>query len=223
MDDTQLHSIVSRGRSVFAAALEHGRKDMLVAAVAGTFLSAVGLVVLGGILYLFLLYLFWRLELREGRGPSFALFAGLYVVVVAALTAAGVWYEPKERYYFGLGRRGFRVDDPTTVSDDLDRAHAALGFLVVIPNFVRLNLSTLKDLVTTRGAPVDPNLAGGILVLAHDGEPPGRMLASYVRFGERGVAKAIDLLRVLRWVAVRGHRVELTGKGMEILRRTGLY
>jgi hypothetical protein len=35
------------------------------------------------------------------------------------------------------------------------------------------------------------------------------------------VAKAIDTLRVLRWIRVEGPTLSLTGKGMEILRREG--
>jgi len=224
MEDGQVVNLASRSRGVFEEALRECKKDLLVSAVTGTVLSIVGYVVLGLLVYVFVLYLLSRAVYRRGGSAelSFPIFFALYTLIVAVLMVVGIYYRPKERYDFGYVGRGFVADRPFTMSDDLDRAHASLGFLLVIPNFIRLNLVTLKDVFTSGGAVVDPVLAGGIIILAQEGALPGRILRVYARHGEEGVSKAIDTLKTLRWVKVDGHLISLTRKGLEVLRRAGL-
>lgn len=224
--DAEAPRFGSRARGVFEEALKAGRKDLLLASVIGLVLSAVGYVVLGGFFYLLLLYMFARGARGADPDPplSFPVFFAIYTLVVVFLMALGAYYQPKDRYDFGMGggRHGHVMDNPLTFRDDADRAHANLGFLLVIPNFIRLNLVTLKDFITSGGSGVDPSLAGGILVLAGRSVSPGGILRAHLGHGEKAVARAIDTLKVMRWIRVRGASVSITDKGTDVLRRAGM-
>jgi hypothetical protein len=222
--ETETPHFGSRIRGVFEEALQAGKKDLLLASTIGLFLSAVGYVVLGGFVYIVILYMLARHHTGPGTGPelSFSMFFFIYTAIVVLLMFMGMYYSPKENYDFGIRSSRHTIDNPFTYRDDADRAHASLGFLLVIPNFIRLNLVTIKDFITTGGTKLDPDLAGGILVMAKRGSPPGRMLQAYSHFGEKGVAKAIETLKIMRWIRVKGASVSLTNKGVEILRRAGI-
>ncbi|GEM_PF-3324346 len=224
MASLDLPGLTRRIRPQVETALAEGRRDLLVAAVTGTILSAVGFAILGVVVFFLLAYLVSSAGRGRGVMISGSLFLVLYVAALVLLFVASFYYQPKERYYFGYRRYGGYGDDPFTLRDDLDRAHAFLGFLLAIPNFIRLNLGTLKDAVATRGAPVEPTLAAGVLLMAQEGTTPGAILSAHTDRGEKAVARALDDLRMLGWLRFdrATGRVGLKSKGVELLRRAGV-
>ncbi|MHC4598872.1 MAG: hypothetical protein ACYS47_07700, partial [Planctomycetota bacterium] len=198
-------------------------KELLLASVLGTLFSLLGYFALAGVFYFLWIYTIsrggrWKSPLVE---VPFPLFLAGYTVIVLILIVVGIWYRPRESYYFGITSRGRHFDDPFTLRDDIDRMHAALGCLLVIPNFIRLNLVTLKDLITAGGSRLETDVAAGILVMGQRGAMPGHILKAYFHLGEKGVAKSIDTMRQLGWIRVEGHAIRLTRKGNDVLAKAG--
>ena len=154
MDPSKTPTLDPRLRETVDKALTDSMKELFLTSALGLVLSLVGFIALGAVFYLA-----WICVLSgggSGKEPlidlPFPLILGIYTVVVAILILVGIWYRPRERYYFGVGSRSGHYDDPTTFRDDIDRLHATVGCLLVIPNFIRMNLVTLKDSIAVGGS-----------------------------------------------------------------------
>jgi hypothetical protein len=214
-------------RGPIETALAEGKSDLLLAASIGLLLSLIGFVAFGGALYLGICLVIARIH--RGYGDPFSIpfipYFLIYSLAVFVLMVIGLIYRPKDTYYLGIYSRRSRGiwDNPTTLQDDFDRLHASLGFLLVVPNFIRRNLIILRDVLGSGGKPVDPVLASGILLLARNSDRPGTALQTLSPFGEDALRKGIDTLRALGWV--RFHKntgtLSLGRRGTEVLKRTG--
>jgi len=211
-------------RTILEAALARGRRELAVSSALGLLLSVVGFFLLGAVVYFLILY--YTAKWQDARGEPFVLPAGvffaLYSLLFVALVALSVFYRPKDTYNLGLPMRGGgTVDNPLTFRDDFDRFHMMLGFLLIIPTFVRLNLLGILDHLRS-GKPVrDPSLAAAILLLAKDGTPLGRIASVLFPFGEQALQDALGYLKLLGWIRVhetgKYRTASLTERGQDVL------
>jgi hypothetical protein len=191
-------------RTILEAALARGRRELAVSSALGLLLSVVGFFLLGAVVYFLILY--YTAKWQDARGEPFVFPAGVFFAL----------------YNLGLPMRGGgTVDNPLTFRDDFDRFHMMLGFLLIIPTFVRLNLLGILDHLRS-GKPVrDPSLAAAILLLAKDGTPLGRIASVLFPFGEQALQDALGYLKLLGWIRVhetgKYRTASLTERGQDVL------
>ncbi len=117
-------------------------------------------------------------------------FVALGLLTLALLGRA---YEPREDYY--LGWFGGYMDDPFTLRDDVDRLHARLGFMVVLPMLLLGAWADLMGSVWLLHPPEDADLAGATeLMLAMDLRDRAAIRDALTLRGARDSGRAARLL-----------------------------
>lgn len=197
-------------------------------AILGIILSIAGYIVLGIFIYFILLGLDLAAGVRIVNTLTLTLgkFFLFYTLISGILMIVGMFYMPKEQYYTGTRSAFFRGNDPFTLRDDVDRSHSSLGFLLVVPNFIRMNLKNLHNYLTSAKPIKNSTLAAAILLLSEAGRPPQEILQTLqpLGFGEGSVKQAVGFLQKVNWIEVGKDRetgallLRLTDKGDAILK-----
>jgi hypothetical protein len=195
-------------------------------AILGMILSAAGYFILGVLLYFIFLRIAVGTRIVNVLTLSFGGFFIFYTLLVAVLMVVGMRYMPKEDYYTGTRSAFFLGDDPTTLRDDADRGHASLGFLLVVPNFIRMNAINLHNYITSAKPVKNSTLAAAILLLCEEGRAPAELLETLpgIGFGEASVKQAVGILQKVDWLEAGKDKetaaplLRLTDKGEQILK-----
>jgi hypothetical protein len=202
-------------------------------AVLGAVISVVGFFLLGIILYFLFLGIenFIDLPMINMRTLTIGKYFIFYTIIVVILMAVGIYYMPKEEYYTGIRSAFFLGNDPFTLRDDKDRAHASLGFLLVLPNFIRMNAFNLHNYITSAKPVKNSTLAAAILILSEESTSPPEMLDTLqpLGFGRNAVIQAAGFLQKSDWIEPGKNRetgaplLRLTEKGNQILKDARSY
>lgn len=135
--------------------------------------------------------------------------------VFGVLALMGLAYDAKDHYDLGIGR--WMVDDPFTLSDDLDRAHVALGFIVAIP---RSMLGAVSDIVAggwaLRGLDGAEVEAASRVVLGIARTDPSLANDALRRLGPDSSARVLRALDGMKLV-VPGDPPRLSAKGVKLV------
>lgn len=203
-------------------------KELGRSAILGIILSVAGYIILGIFLYFILLSLDLVAGVRIVNTMTLTLgkFFLFYTLIIGILMIVGMFYMPKERYYTGTRSAFFRGNDPFTLRDDMDRGHASLGFLLVVPNFIRMNLKNMHNYLTSAKPIKNSTLAAAILLLSEADRPPQEILQTLqpLGFGENAVKQAVGFLQKVNWIEVGKDRetgaplLLLAQKGNEVLK-----
>lgn len=206
-------------------AREEGRQSIL-----GLLLSLGGFLFFGGVLYWILSYLLIRFGIWPTGNFSFGLFMLFYTGVIAVLMVVGIKYAPRENYYIGMRMGRNIADDPLTLRDDRDREHIALGFLLIIPNFIFLNLKNAKNYLMSRRPIKNSTLAAAILLCAEWGKPVREIYEELqeVGFGRGAIEDALHYLKLIDWIDIQQPEayepwITLTEKAKDLLKERGVW
>ena len=194
----------------------------------GLLLTFVGFFFLGLMLFIFYAVIFTSARIPEKSITLFEFFL-IYTAIVTILMVVSLHYKPKDDYNLGISRGRGYMDNPFTHKDNLERAHMALGFLLVIPNFIRMNVKTLVNYLTHKNPIQNTTIAGIILLIARN-HPPVEEFLPFIRsfgFGEKITKSTLFFLQLVKWIDVREKEDESiispTDKGEEILSRATNY
>ncbi len=135
--------------------LEVRRKESVSGMMWGGLLAVGGYIGAGVLLKLFLMFYLERTD-----GVLLDWFWLFFFVFFVLMMVAGYFYEPRERYDFGM------VDNPFTKKDDAERADAAGGLFLVLPNFFYNYVKTLLSFFMNESERFDANLAVRLLAQA---------------------------------------------------------
>ncbi|MCK5057444.1 MAG: hypothetical protein KAT34_12350 [Candidatus Aminicenantes bacterium] len=201
-------------------------KELGQSAILGIFLSATGYLILGVLLYFIFLRIAVSTRIFNILTLSLGKFFIFYTIIIAILMVVGMYFVPKEEYYTGTRSAFFLGNDPFTLRDDKDRMHASLGFLLVVPNFIRMNAVYLHNYLTSAKQVKNSALAAAILLLCEEGRPPAEMLQTLqgIGFGETTVKQAAGFLQKVDWLEVGKDKetaaplLQLTNKGDQVLK-----
>lgn len=211
-------------------ALKKEVQEVGTQSILGLLLSTGAFFFFGWFLYWVLSYVLMRFGIWYMGRMSFGLFLLIYIVVLAVLVAVGMKYRPKESYYVGRQVGRHIADDPFTHRDDRDRSHIALGLLLVIPNFIRLNLDNVRNYLTSRSPIKNSTLAAAILLYAENGRATEEIVETLqpLGFGQTAVKDAIRCLHLVNWIDINQAgesepTVTLTEKAKDILTERGIW
>jgi hypothetical protein len=186
-------------------ALKKEMEESAQQSMLGLFLSIGGFFTLGGILYMMVAYVLLRTEIYTTGKLPFGLFFLVYIIVFAGLVVLSDHYQPKKQYYTGKTFAGQMVDDPFTVQDNMDRQHIALGLLLVIPNFFRMNMKNLLDYWNNKSPVTNSTLAAAILIFIKDQKCSAEIFEALgeLRFGGPAISQTLGYLRLINWVETK--------------------
>lgn len=182
--------------------LKREEGELQNSAILGSLLSLGAFFALGLVLYLIIAILLAQFRIHDSFNLSLGMFFLFYPVVFVSLMLLAQTFEPKEEYYLGETWGGRLLDNPFTLRDDADRRHFALGFLLLIPNFVYLNIKNIKGYITNRNSAYSPTLAAAILIMAREKMGGDDMLHIMHPMGFRRslVTSTLKFLNAVGWV-----------------------
>jgi len=201
-------------------------------AILGLFLSIGGFFIFGVIFYFILVNIVARTRLLSLEALTLGNYFIIYIIIIGVLMIVSTRYVPKEQYYLGYHSkmRGL-VDNPFTTRDNIDRGHIMLGFLMVIPSFILMNIRTLHDYITSSKPIKNSTLAAALLILAEESTHTEDMLETLqpLGFGKSAVQQAAGFLQKVDWVEAGKNKetgepvLKLTQKGDGILKDARQY
>ncbi len=210
-------------RGKIEAALKKEMQEAAQQSMLGLFLSIGGFLIFGGILYMFVA---WALIKMDMTGPGkfpFGLFFLIYIIVFAGLVVLSEKYEPQKEYYLGKGFAGQTYDDPFTLRDNMDRRHMALGFLLVVPNFFRMNMKNIFDYWNSNSPVTNSTLTAAILAFVKQPQCNADIFDAMreLRFSGNSISQTLGYLRLINWIETKEDNgrnyVFLTEKVKDIL------
>jgi hypothetical protein len=211
-------------------ALKKEVQEVGTQSILGLLLSAGAFFFFGWFLYWVSSYVLMRLGIWYLGRMSFGLFLLIYVVVLAILIAVSMKYRPKDSYYVGRQVGRHIADDPFIYRDDRDRGHIVLGLLLIVPNFIRLNLDNVRNYLTSRSPIKNSTLAAAILLYAENGRPTEEIVETLqpLGFGQTAIKDAICYLSLVNWIDINRAEeseptVTLTEKAKDILKERGIW
>lgn len=105
-----------------------------------------------------------------------------------------------------------------------------LGLLLIIPNFIRLNLDNVRNYLTSRSPIKNSTLAAAILLYAENGRATEEIVETLqpLGFGQTAIKDAIRCLHLVNWIDIKPYEesestVTLTEKAKDILTERGIW
>lgn len=216
-------------REKIIGALVRERREYKTAAIMGALLSFGGFLLLGFVLYILFGTMLARLRIWQTSSFPLWLFFLIYSLVFGALMIYSESDQAKSEYYLGVNWDSRIYNNPFTIRNYMDRRSIFIGLLLLVPNFVRLNLKQIITYLSKGDPMINPTLTAAVLLLAGEKTSGEELLFTLnpIGYSKNSIQHILQFLSDCRWVEINKEitppRMILSPKGQNILFEAGIY